>query len=325
MKLASIEKILKIEPHPNADLLEIATVLGYQCIVPKGKWNVGDWCVLIQPDTVLPDAAWANFYKSKSNRVKAIKIRGEWSFGIVEDIDIYTSQWGVDFAHIEGEEISERLGVTKYEAPQPQDLTAKGGLPYGICKTDEERYQNLDIRKYIGEKVDITLKVDGQSFTAFYKDGVVGVTGRTMEYKLEYENNFTRNFKKLELEEKLRSYCEKYGVNIALRGEQFGAGIQNSSKNPRAKSNLGVQFFSCWDIDNRRYFSPSEQHYYQNVCEELDLPCVPLLEYQTEFSEYHIEKYEKVEDLFGLLFEGVVVTGEGFSFKIINLYYDSKK
>ena len=183
----------------------------------------------------------------------------------------------------------------------------------------------MDLRKYIGEKVDITLKIDGQSFTAYYKDGQTGFTGRTMEYKPEYDNNFSKNFQKFNLGEKLTQYCEKYGVNIALRGEQYGAGIQGVSNNPHSKLPLSLAFFSAWDIDNRRYFGPSEQHYYRNICEELDLPMVPLLEYQTEFSPYHIETYQDAEDLYGKPFEGVVVVGDGFSFKIINLNYDSKK
>ena len=326
MKLASLEKIKEIYPHPNADSLEFVKVLGYQCIVPKGKWNVGDWCILIQPDTVLPDASWAKVYKEKSNRVKAIKLRGEWSFGIVEDLSIIPHSFGFEFLKKEGEEVSEYIGVTKYEAPQPQDLDAKGGLPFGICKTDEERFQNLDLQKYIGKKVDITLKVDGQSFTAYCKDGVVGVTGRTLEYNLDFENNFTRNFKRYNLDEALRSYCEKHGVNIALRGEQFGAGIQQSANNPHSKLPLGLAFFSCWDIDNRRYYGPAEKHYYRNVCDELNLPVVPLVEYNVELTPYLIEKYQTATNLYvAPSFEGVVIVGEGFSFKIINLNYDSRK
>ena len=119
MKLTTIEKIKDVVPHPNSDKLDIVTVLGYQCIAPKGKWCVGDWCVLIQPDTILPDSEWAKFYKSKSSRVKAIKLRDVWSFGIVESLEILPHSFGFEFAKMEGEEISEILGITKYEAPQP--------------------------------------------------------------------------------------------------------------------------------------------------------------------------------------------------------------
>jgi RNA ligase (TIGR02306 family) len=328
IKLATVEKILEVYPHPNADSLEFAKVLGYQCIVPKGKWSVGDFCILIQPDTVLPDAEWSKVYKSKSNRVKAIKLRGEWSFGIVESFQILEGDRAIIEMALptEGLDVSQELGVIKYESPQPQDLNAKGGLPFDIPKTDEERFQNLNLEKYFGKSVDISLKIDGQSFTAFYKDGDFGVCGRTMEYKLDSDNNYTRNFKKYKLEEKLRDYCQKYGVNIALRGEQFGAGIQASGLNPHAKHPLNLMFFSCYDIDNRRYFSPSEKHYYRNVCEELELPTVPRLEKNVIFDKSFIDQYQTAEKTDeGNPFEGVVVVGEGYSFKIINLNYDSRK
>lgn len=323
MKLASIEKIADIFPHPNADSLEFVRVLGYNCIVPKNKWKIGDSCVLIQPDTVLPNDSWAEVYKAKSKRVRAIKLRGEYSFGIVETLEINENL--EQFRDSEGEEVSQILNIVKYEAPVPQDLSAVGGLPYGICKTDEERFQNLKIEKFLGSRVDITLKVDGQSFTAFYKDGEFGVCGRTMQYKEDVVNNYNINAQNYILKQKLAYYCEQHGVNIALRGEQFGSGIQASSSNPHAKKALGLMFFSCWDIDNKRYFNPDEKHYYRNVCAELNLPMVPLLETNIPLTLEHLSKYQNCENLDGEMFEGVVFVGKNFSFKVINLNYDSKK
>jgi len=72
-------------------------------------------------------------------------------------------------------------------------------------------------------------------------------------------------------------------------------------------------------------FPPGEQHYYRNVCAELNLPCVPLFEEDVILTPELIKKYEETEHAYGFPFEGVVVTGNGFSFKIINLYYDSNK
>ena len=318
MKLASIEKVIEVFPHPNADALEFVKVLGYQCIVPKGKWNVGDWCVLIQPDTVLPDAQWAKVYKEKSNRVKAIRLRGEWSFGIVEDLSIIPHSFGFEFfAKPEGEEVSEYIGVTKYEAPQPNNLEAKGGLPFGIPKTDEERWQNLQIDRYIGRPCIITQKIDGQSFTAYYKDGQFGITGRTQEMKLECDNHFTRNAVKYDLENKLRLY----GRNIAIRGEQYGGGIQNSGKNPHSKLPAGLMFFSVLDLDTLKYLAPDEM---LEVFSVLNLPTVPIVEVGI-LSKEMIDKYSTIDNLNGEMFEGVVIAGNGWSFKVINLNYDSKK
>lgn len=88
MKLASIEKILSVEKHPNADSLSIVKVLGYQAITKLDQYKVGDLCVFIQPDTILPDAEWSKPFKAKSNRIKAIKLRNLWSMGVVLPIDL---------------------------------------------------------------------------------------------------------------------------------------------------------------------------------------------------------------------------------------------
>jgi RNA ligase (TIGR02306 family) len=159
MKLASIETITEILPHGNADSLLICRVLGYQCIIRKvDDFKVGDKVCFIQPDTVLPDAEWATVFKTKSNRTKAIRLRGEWSEGIVLPLTTFFEQNKNVF--LDGYEVSELIGVTKYNPPAPQDLNAKGPLPFGIPKTDEERFNNIENLPF-GELVDVTLKVDG--------------------------------------------------------------------------------------------------------------------------------------------------------------------
>jgi RNA ligase (TIGR02306 family) len=321
MKIASIEKVVGIARHPNADKLEFATVLGYQCIVPKGLYAVGDLVILIQPDTVLPEVEWSEIYRKFSKkRVKAIRLRGEWSFGIVEQLALLPP----DTEIAEGTEVGALLDIIKYEPPLPSDLDAKGGLPYHLPKTDEERYQNLPIEDFLGKTVDITLKVDGQSFTAYYKDGEFGVCGRTMEYKLEARNNYTDQIARYDLENKLREFCSRHQVNIALRGESYGKGIQSSKVNYHAQLDKGLFFFSVWLIDERRYAQKGDKFYYLDVCAEMGLPTVPVLHRDVILTAELIKKYdEELEETDGHLFEGIVIVGEDFSFKVINKNYDS--
>jgi RNA ligase (TIGR02306 family) len=323
MKLASIEKVTKVFPHPNADKLEFVHVLGYDCIVPKGLYSVDDLVILIQPDTVLPQVEWTAIYrKLSSKRVKAIRLRGEWSFGIVEKLSLLPE--GLEIA--EGLEVSSFLKVTKYEPPVPVELNAKGFIPFGIPKTDEERYQNLTLEDFLGKHVDVTLKVDGQSFTAYYKDGAFGVCGRTLEYKLEFHNDYTAHIKRYDLENKLRTFCEKHGVNLALRGESYGKGVQTSKTNPHSQLDKGVMFFSVWLIDERRHAYKGDRFYIHSIAEELDLPTVPMLESNVPLSLDLIKKYDDgLENLNGAMFEGVVLAGKDFSFKVINKVYDSAK
>lgn len=326
MKLATIERVEEVYPHPNAERLEFARVTGYNCIVPKGKYQAGNLCILIQPDTVLPEAEWSEFYrKASKSRVRAAKIRGEWSFGIVEDVVLlgeagkYLSAWSV------GYDVSDILGVTKYEVPTPQDLSTKGGLPYQMPKTDEERYQNVGIEDYYGQLVKITQKIDGQSFTAYVKDCEFGVCGRTYEIKTETRNRYTAHISRYSLREKLLAYSAKYGVNLALRGESYGNGIQNFGHNPHSKLTHGVMFFSVWLIDEMKYALGDHPHNVFNVCAELDLPTVPLLEKGVVLTPELIHYYANLDKLNGEYFEGTVIDTSKKTFKVINLNYDSRK
>jgi len=333
MKLASIEEIADIRPHENAEKLELATVLGYTCIVLKDQFKIGDKIVLIQPDTILPDAPWSELFKSKSNRVKAIKLRGVFSFGIVMSLDVI----GVD-GEI-GEEVSEKIGVIKYEPPAPTDLSAKGNLPTGLCRTDEERWQNMVKKLPYGQIVDVTLKIDGQSATYFCKhtldrdeDGndiwEVGVCSRSLTIKPDTENNYTRIEKKYKILEKLKHYCKYHNVSLALRGEIYGTGIQSHGNNPHSKLPLDFAAFSVFNMDTLQYEEKGSEHHYEKVCSAflMEIPTVPVIERDVILSEDIIKKYSseinKVDDK---PFEGVVVKHSKGSFKIINLSYDERK
>ncbi len=361
MTLASIQPILAVETHPNADSLDICTVKAYKAIVKRGQWKVGELCVFIEPDSVLPDAPWAAFYKAKSNRVKAIRLRGAWSFGIIESLTILgevalaePNRWTL----LPGVDVTDHLGITKYEAPMPQDLNASGPYGFGIPKTDEHRWQGLDTLPY-GEKVDVTLKIDGQSWSAFCKlepekNGPAfemvqsfkvtrGVGGRSFLYKPESDNHYTRNERKLGVLDKLEAFCRANEVSLCLRGEQYGQGIQSGAHNPHISLPVGVALFSTWLIDERRYATKGHPFYIYDLAPQLGLPTVPVLERDVILTPELIKRYaEELETLwcahwgFGLdkdgkvftekrPFEGVVINHAGGSFKVINLHYDAKK
>ena len=42
-KLASIQRIWKIEPIDGADRIELAHILGWQCVVNKGQLIIPGW------------------------------------------------------------------------------------------------------------------------------------------------------------------------------------------------------------------------------------------------------------------------------------------
>lgn len=334
IKLATIELIKEIIPHPDFEVekLELAKVLNFTCIVAKGNFQVGEKVILIQSDSILPNESWSEIYKRFSpNRVKAQKLRGVWSYGIVEKLSLLNSpNISLHKPYTElnvGMEVSRHLGIEKYEAPIPEEPGAIGKLPSDIFPTDETIWQNVYlIEKYLGRLVDVSLKVDGSSQSFYYRNGDFKILSRTLEYDINKINKRTSLVEKFDIQNKLKTYCETHEVNLALRGEMYGQGIQNSKNNPHSKLPLGVMFYSTWLIDEMKYAGKNDKHYFINVCRELDLPYVDILEENVELTESLIKKYdEDLNKVNNNSFEGVVIKGKDFSFKVINKHYDSKK
>lgn len=327
MKLATLELVDSVEHHRNADRLDVIGISGYKCIVQRGSYSVGDRVVLIHPDTVLPDAEWAGPYKRGNSRVKAVELRGEWSFGIAVKPDIVLGEgWG-DIVSV-GQDVATLIGVRKYELPCGNDLQAIGLLPFGMFKTDEERYQNIEDLPF-GELVDVTLKVDGSSMTVYCKmvDGepLVGLCSRTQELRTTCDNKYTQVFNRVGFVERIKELREVLGFDFALRGELHGRGIQSSKFN--AHSQVNCIDFSVYDILNLetlRIERKGSKYYFLNVIDEDNR--VELVERDVELTPELIKKYEQMgEGPLGHYFEGVVIKHSRGSFKVINLKYDSLK
>jgi len=161
--LVPIAKISAVKPHPNADRLSIAEVLGWQVVTGKDEFNIGDRVVYIPPDAVLPvelsDAFGVTQHLSKG-RVRQVKLRGEPSFGFVvpinkvltDDADVYDV--GADLSFI--------LGITKYEPPlRPSAGDADTPHPLLQKFTEVENFRNYPDILLPGEEVVITEKIHG--------------------------------------------------------------------------------------------------------------------------------------------------------------------
>lgn len=350
MNLATVEKVLAVEHHPNADKLDIIKVLGYDAIVGRDQYKVGDLIVFIQPDSILPqDKPWCSDllrYTSKG-RIRAVRLRGEWSMGLVCGLqDLYDKvlYLSIDGDLVEeGQDVTEALGVTKYEPALPKNLQARGGLPFQIPKTDEDRWQNLrNLDDLMGQEVDVTLKIDGSSATYYCLLGghwpgedqtKVGLCSRSLELKLGEDENgqeFSSKWHEAErrygILDRLRVYCEREGVSLALRGEIYGEGIQAFPHNPHCRGSIDFAAYSVYNITDKGYEEKGSKYYYRDVAAALGLPEVPLLESSQTLTTAMIadydHKYKKVQDK---PFEGVVIKHAEGSFKVINKWYDSEK
>ena len=283
-KLASIRVIGDIQPIEGADMIELAIVDGWKVVVAKNVGHkVGDMVIYCEIDSFLPIRDEFEFLRKSSYkkmgdqegfRLKTIKLRGQVSQGLILPMSVLTStdvimtkitkqEWGnqielfaedgVPMVNI-GDDVTELLGIVKYEPPIPAELSGKvkGLFPSFLRKTDEERVQNLtkeyEQYKSLGRKFYVTEKLDGSSATFYYKDGVFGVCSRNLELLETEGNTFWKVARELDLENKMRDF----GVNISLQGELIGEGIQG---NPYKIKGQTVKFFNLFDIDLHVYHS----------------------------------------------------------------------
>ena len=47
-KLASIQRVVDLQPIEGKDRIEVATILGWTVIVQKGQFKIGDLCIYIE-------------------------------------------------------------------------------------------------------------------------------------------------------------------------------------------------------------------------------------------------------------------------------------
>ena len=262
-KLASIRQIIEILPIEGADLIVRVKVDDWYCVALKTEFAVGDLCVYFEIDSFIPLMPQVEHLRAKAFkkmgdkegiRIKTIRLKGQISQGLALPLsvlgpreDIFTINEGCI-----GADVSAQLGVEKYEQPIPQELNGqvKGNFPPFIKKTDQDRCQNMGYRIFTENKdttYEVTMKLDGTSFTGFKYNDDSGVCGRNWQLQLD-EWNANNALVKMYIDSKMQSALQSYGRNIAVQGEFMGPKIQANRE--------GLLFytlfvFDIYDIDNQ--------------------------------------------------------------------------
>lgn len=278
-KLASIQKISKLEPIEGADKLEKATVLGWEVVVQKGEFQEGDFCVYCEIDSILPEREEFEFLRQIKFRIKTIKLRGQISQGICFQLSVLPEKIKIK----EDVDVTKMLGVTKHDPYKQIKLNqvnkvvfpswipsfvarrlnrikfikrffskiySNKSFPSAIPKTDETRVQVLQglLNKYEGTEAYITEKLDGSSITVYQINGKFGVCSRNIDLRKDKNNNFWKVAIEHDLENKLKLIFGDQ--DVALQGELVGPGIQG---NKYKLEELEVFFFNLFFVKEQRY------------------------------------------------------------------------
>ena len=262
-KLATIRKIDQLDPIANADRIEAAKVMGWTVVVKKGELAVGDKCVFFEVDSLLPDGeSWAEFMRPRGFRVKTAKLRGVLSQGLA--LPLAALPGDLDQLEV-GQEVTELLGVRKYEPPTALTAEAAGPFPGSLPKTDELRLQSAP--ELLDELRDVpfsvTVKCDGTSGTFARLDGELTVCSRNMALKRSDTSPWWIVAERYLLDRRLPD-------GFAVQGEVCGPKIQ---KNRLELDQLDLLVFDVFDVRAGRYLDLADQ---QAFCDEHQLRPVPL-------------------------------------------------
>lgn len=316
-KLATIRRIDDIQPIKNADSIEVATVGGWKSVIKKGEFKIGQTVIYCEIDSLLPIRDEFEFLRGSSYikledgtegfRIKTMKLRKQLSQGLIiplthlakagHEFGLISVVPSTDIIHIDdfttyslkasapiynislkrGLDVSDLLGIIKYEKPIPKNLENKilGYLSNRIKRTSEERIQNLSddydkLKKYTYYESE---KLDGESFSAFLIDGRFGIGTRELDLIVpeEYSDNLPKHLR-YALKHKLKEKVLAFGSsNIVFQGELIGPGI---IKNKYDLEELELRLFNVFDIDTHSYFNKEKLG---DFCDTIEVEMAPVV------------------------------------------------
>ena len=352
-KLASVQRIVNIEPIPDADAIEKATVLGWEVVIAKkDNLHIGDLVVYFEVDSLLPDKPEFEFMRDRKFRVKTIRLRKQISQGLVFSLSILPNKkWN------EGDDVTEIIGVKKYdpegdlerrlfeEKQQREKNKLKKflmkytwyrtlfnffnpkkdkGWPKFIKKTDEDRIQ---LFPHICENekdttFTVTEKIDGQSGTYFLvkkknlfgKKYIFGVCSRNVYLKTPDNSSYWTIARKYNIENVLKNLVGNNDY-IVLQGEIVGTNIQGNKYGVKEHD-----FYAFNLIASEVKVGTTAKRY---LLDQHGIKCVPLLDTNFRLKPTIAEMVDFSNGksvLADTLREGIVVRNyeKNISFKVVS-------
>ena len=248
---------LRIEPHENADALELAAVGGYRAVVVKGRFQTGDLAVYVPEGSIVPEylqerlGVAGRLAGGKKNRVKAIRLRGVLSQGLVvpteADGTLADGEGGAVRVR-EGGDYAAHLGVEKYVPPVPASMA---GAVWAAGQDRTLAYDVENVKRWPdvlvpGEEVVMTEKVHGTLLgVGVLPEGLahpahgrvvvfskgLGAKGLAFDRTEGDANLYTRTATDYGIPDAiLRAFGDEGGAldePVFVVGEAFGAGIQD--------------------------------------------------------------------------------------------------
>lgn len=346
--LATIQKVLNVESIQDADKIEKITVLGWQVVTKKGEFKVGDLATYVSIDTVMPEKPEYEFLSKQKYRIKSIRLRGQLSQGLLLPVPSGNYK--------EGDDVTDIIGVKKYEKPDNNPIVDKPRMPkvwykkwiylfkfnvlykafpflrkkerspfptHLLSKTDENRIQSmpqlLEICK--GKEFYVNYKLDGSSLSIIHNK----VLGRSKfrvcsrNFELHSKNNdWYKVFIETNFKDEILKLVNTFNTNdIMVQGEAIGK-FNGNHHNLQGNQ---IRLFNIF-VNGEKLNQAS----FMNTVLALNIPHCPL--YKKVTLNHTMEEILKMSEIKDVLNPNVEVEGlvwrsiDGMtSFKVINNNY----
>lgn len=295
MKLASIEQILKLTPIDGADNVVSALILGWNVVVKKSDFKVGDICVYIPIDTMVdPTESCFSFLADNKNpeklvRIRTIRIRGIWSQGLV----IPVTNLDINKIYNIGDDVSEELKVVKYEKENilSNNSTCNHvNFPvHYISKTDEEnlRTKYNVLNEFYNKQVYITKKLDGSSMTLIWNSVNDEFLVCSRRFIVDSSSDMYRYVEKENLKEKIIAF----GEDLAIQGELVGPKI---NCNQMGLINTDFYVFTIKNLRTNKYYDWVD---IIDICNKIGIKTVPEVSTFICDKSYDLSKFQQISNV----------------------------
>jgi RNA ligase (TIGR02306 family) len=281
-KLASIQQIVSLDPIEDADLILKAQVLNWQLVTGKDNgFKIGDKIIFIEPDAWVPNDIAPFLSKGqepreyngvKGERLRTVKLRGQVSQGLILPCELIINGIKTDFSMSdEGANVTEQLGIQKYEPPAPACLVGQIEGPFPSCfpKTDEDRVQTFSPAEWLMRSsltYEVTEKLEGTSVSIGRIDGKFVVCSRNLNLRETVGNTLWEVARRYDIEAKM---ITNQLDNLIIQGELIGEGIQ---KNYYGIKGHDYFVFAIYNTATGEFVSPQDR---LALCSLLGLNHVP--------------------------------------------------
>lgn len=288
-KLATIRRIAEVKPIPDADKICAYRVDGWFVVDTVGKYKVNDLVTYLEVDSWVsndvapfltkPGHEPKVFQGIIGERLRTIRLRKQLSQGLLLPLELTQDRgWRInrqDGARRyveEGDDVTDFLGIVKYEPPIPAQLAGqvRGNFPSNIPKTDQQRIQNIrNLDELRTHSWSVTEKLHGSSCT-FYLDneGIFHVCSRNLDLKETEGNSYWLAARKFDIEGIMQRNSMQ---GMAIQGELIGEGINGNQYGVI----LDFYVFDMFNTNTQKYILPIQL---EAACEGLGLKHVPILD-----------------------------------------------